>query len=229
MYTALDLFCGGGGSTIGLLQAGFHHVTGIDIKNQPYYVGEFIKADVLHLPVNPLDYDFVVASPPCARFSRATRARGGNHYKKHPNYIPFVRELLKDHPLYCIENVPQAPLRTSLILTGPTVGLPFIQRKRHFETNFLVWQPKIINVPREEFRTGHALVITKSMCDKSHFYRRKRQGLPGMPTIQEAKFAMGIPQNYNFTRVGIGEAVPPPYAKYIAIQALEHLKRRRFQ
>ena len=227
MYTALDLCCGGGGATIGMLHAGFDHVTGIDIKRQPYYCGDFIKADIHNLPVNPLDYDFVWVSAPCARFSRATRARGKDAYKKHPNLIPLSREILAGHPLYCMENVPQAPLRTTLILTGPTVDLPLIQRKRHFETNFLVWQPKLINVPPEDFKTGNALTITKSMCSNTHFYRRKAQGLQGMPTLQEAKHAMGIPQNYNFTRVGIGEAVPPPYAEYIGIQALEHLKRRR--
>ena len=226
MYTALDLFCGGGGSTIGLLYAGFDSVTGIDIKNQRYYCEDFIKADVLYLPVNPLKYDFVWVSPPCQRWSVATQSRGKDQYKKHPNLIPFVRDLLKEHPFYCLENVPQAPLRTSLILTGPTVDLPFIQRTRHFETNFLVWQPPIEHVPREEFRTGHALTVTISMCSNNHFYRRIAQGLPGRPCKQEVKHAMGIPQNYNFTYRGLGEAVPPPYATYIAKQALEQLARR---
>ena len=226
MYTALDLFCGGGGSTIGLLYAGFDSVTGIDIKNQRYYCEDFIKADVLNLPVNPLKYDFVWLSPPCQRWSVSTHATSKDQYKKHPDLIPFVRDLLKDHPFYCIENVPQAPLHTSLILTGPTVDLPFIQRTRHFETNFLVWQPPIEHVPREQFRTGHALTVTKSMCSSNHFYRRTAQGLPGRPCKQEVKHAMGIPQNYNFTYPGLGEAVPPPYATYIAKQALEQLTRR---
>ena len=37
-----------------------------------------------------------------------------------------------------IENVPDAPMRPDLILSGPAVGLENIQRLRHFELN-LTW------------------------------------------------------------------------------------------
>src|SRR6185437_7851072 len=60
---ALDLFCGAGGATKGLQNAGFH-VTGVDLKRSPRYCGDvFIQADAL--TVDPRGFDFIWASPPC--------------------------------------------------------------------------------------------------------------------------------------------------------------------
>ena len=38
---ALDLFCGGGGAALGILEAGFDRVVGIDIKRHKHYPGDF--------------------------------------------------------------------------------------------------------------------------------------------------------------------------------------------
>ena len=49
---ALDLFCGGGGATIGILRAGFDEVVGVD--NNPrharIYPGKFVCADATNPP-----------------------------------------------------------------------------------------------------------------------------------------------------------------------------------
>ena len=68
---ALDLFCGGGGAALGMIQAGFE-VTGIDIKPHPNYPGEFIQGDVFEDAPDLTDFDFVWASPPCQAFSVAS-------------------------------------------------------------------------------------------------------------------------------------------------------------
>ena len=222
-YSVLDLYCGNGGASIGLYYAGFKTIVGVDIKKQPRYDFDFIQGDIHNLPVNIYDFDFIWASPPCQRFSSGTRVQGKDAHLKHPDMIPITREAFGEHEFTCIENVPGAPIRPNLILTGPTVYLPFILRKRYFETSFWVWQPQIRKMHPDEFKTGHALSVTTSMCSNNHYYRRKAQGLSGRPRIPECKHAMGIPQNYDFTYVGIGNAVPPPYSEEVGEQVLRLL------
>jgi len=224
--TALDLFCGGGGTTIGLMQAGFQ-VTGVDIIQPKNYPGhDFIKKDVRDIPIDfLLGFDYVTASPPCHRHSIATRSQRDFDREKYPCYIEQVREMLRDHPLYSIENVPLAPLRTSLILTGQPFGLKRLWRKRHFENSFIVPQPSLGNRPR------NCISVTTSMCSNNHYYRRKKLGLQGRPPLWVCLSIMGYPRwtwkhypkwtllNYH----EVGNSVPPPYARYIAEHAKAYL------
>ncbi len=91
----IDLFCGYGGWTRGFIDAGFR-VIGFDIEPRckKYYPGTFIQADVQTITVRGslwiytdmldgrrtgTDMDglaFIVASPPCQRFSLAQNAWG---------------------------------------------------------------------------------------------------------------------------------------------------------
>ena len=48
----------------------------------------------------------------------------------------------RGHPYTVIENVPTAGLRADIVLTGPLVGLPYIERRRHFEVS---WTPATRN------------------------------------------------------------------------------------
>ena len=117
--------------------AGFDEIVGIDIKPHPNYPFDFIQADIHQLPVNPFDFDFVWASPPCQKFSVAL-----NHSNKsrdnHPNLIPWTRALLKGHPYTCIENVSQAPIRPDLILWGPSVWIRHTLAEARVRDFFLV-------------------------------------------------------------------------------------------
>jgi C-5 cytosine-specific DNA methylase len=70
---AIDLFCGLGGWTEGLLAEGWH-VIGIDIERHEYgehrYPGELVLMDVLQVHGAWFkDVDLIVASPPCQAYS----------------------------------------------------------------------------------------------------------------------------------------------------------------
>lgn len=70
---AVDLFCGLGGWTEGLMAEGWH-CRGYDIEAHEYgderYPGEFVLADVMALTgADVADADLIVASPPCQEFS----------------------------------------------------------------------------------------------------------------------------------------------------------------
>ena len=70
---AIDLFCGLGGWTEGLLDEGYH-ARGYDIEAHAYgdekYPGELILADVMTLHGSQFaDAALIVASPPCQEFS----------------------------------------------------------------------------------------------------------------------------------------------------------------
>ena len=111
---ALDLYCGAGGATRGLQQAGFS-VVGVDLKHQPNYCGDaFVRADALeHLKNADLDrFDFIWASPPCQRFTALKKAPGAKG-DAHLDLIAPTRALLKQSGKpysHQQENVVGAPL-----------------------------------------------------------------------------------------------------------------------
>ena len=186
--TALDLFCGGGGAALGMISAGFK-VTGVDIdpRHAKVYPGRFVCADALRPPFELSDFDFVWASPPCQAFSEMTPASGRpRHEWDYPDLIGETRELLAVHRWTVIENVRRAPVRSDLVLTGPMVGLNRIARRRHFELSW--WpglHPQPETPPRSDWRAGRCVTVTTSLCAMSHYYPRKRAGLPGRVPVAE--------------------------------------------
>ena len=222
---ALDLFCGGGGVCAGLQDAGFE-VVGIDNEEThgKRYPGHFICADALRPPVNLDDFDFVWCSPPCQRFSTATPEQYKNN---HPDLIPEVRELIKDHPFTCIENVPLAPIRADVVLSGPMFGLNRVLRLRHFELSwfFGLQPPPIYRLRKNAMKDGYGCIITGSMSSPEHFYPRKRVGLPGKIPKREAMQVMGI--RHDMTVAEIGESIPPAFAKFIGERMMESKRYTR--
>ena len=228
---ALDLFCGAGGASIGLYQAGFTTIVGIDNNKNcgKRYPFDFILADSLNPPLDIADFDFVWASPPCEGFSLASNASKSKG-KEYIDLLTPTRAMIADHPLWCIENVPNSPMRPDIVLTGPAIGLENIQRVRWFEfppdfyanNFFLALGPSL--VPKHKFKNGEALTVTTTMASNNSFYARKAVGLPGKAPNHESKKKMGIPQQFNMTTAEIGRAVPPAYAKFIGEHILKCLK-----
>ena len=221
---ALDLFCGGGGAASCLQQAGFD-VDGVDAdkRHGSRYPGRFIEGDATRIAPDDLGlYDLVWASPPCQRWSKATSSRGKGARESRPDLISPTRSLLAHHRAWVIENVPGAPIYPDIKLTGPMVGLTRIERLRYFEVSpwireriCMQWaQPPVVYLTADDWSSGRACTITKSLCSTSHYYRRKAVGLPGRIPRDEAAEVMGI--SHYMTCDEIGEAVPPPYALYVA-------------
>ena len=221
---ALDLFCGGGGSCIGIQRAGFE-VVGIDIKPHKNYPGHFIQADIHNLPVSIDDFQFVWSSPPCQEFSLGGNAAKGGR-KKHPNLVEMTRHIIARHPFTCIENVPKAPIRPDLVLTAPTVGLPFMLRKRHFELSFFILHSTPWDTDKTIKRSGLVFSIRASgigaMNTKSQG-KRDKIGLPRIVPRDVRKTFMGIPYFSEMNDHEIGEAVAPPMAEFIAKEALRQM------
>ena len=193
------------------------------------YPFDFVLADALSPPLDLMDFDFIWASPPCEGFSSASNGSKKNGVE-YIDLLTPTRSMIADHPCYCIENVPNAPMRPDLILTGPSVGLENVQRLRLFEFNpawfiynfFIAPHPAL--VPRYKFKNGEALTVTTSMGSNNTFYARKANGLPGKAPNHEVKRKMGIPKQFDMTTAEIGRAVPPPFAQFIGERVIKSLK-----
>lgn len=229
--TALDLFCGAGGVSKGLSDAGFD-VWGVDIERQRRYVhpGRFVQADALAPPFRLADFDFIWASPPCQGYSRL-RHLPWLRDREWPLLIPTVREMLVASGVpYCIENVMGAPL-SGFVLCGTMFGLPTF-RHRRFETNFLVMAP-----PHE--RHNEVIGCGRMVNDRRRGEQRgtlnagSRKGAWGVSkfvTVAGGQFkkadgvrALGIDW---MTKAEMAEAIPPAYAEFVGRAAIQAIGMR---
>lgn len=120
-----DLFCGGGGSALGFVAAGWRHLGGIDIDDKACWTySRNVSPRVLNediTSVHPLDFleflgkrpDIVLASPPCEGFSEANEQRAFDFHERlytHPGAltitaIDWICDL-EPRRGFIIENVP---------------------------------------------------------------------------------------------------------------------------
>lgn len=215
---ALDLFCGAGGASRGLADAGFE-VTGVDIEPQPRYPYQFRQADALWvLTAHPLEgFDFIWASPPCQRHSTMTHQTGNPD--DWPDLIDETRQgLLRAGVPYVIENVPGAmrQLHDPIMLCGSMFDLGVV-RHRYFECSFPVGD-RPTHKHRGSLVTGEYVTVTGNGGVPAWTLKeREKRGLPrhnpGEYSLENWSQAMGIDW---MTREELVQAIPPAYSRFIA-------------
>lgn len=205
-YRVLDLFCGGGGVSMGIYLAGASKVTGVDIKDEPEYpclTSEdftFIQADATKFDIDFLrSFDFIWASPPCQSYTFAS-ARWRNLGKTYPDLVEPTRNMLLSSGVpFCMENVISAPLRKDLLLCGEMFGIKVI-RHRIFELNgFKARQPQHIS-HKGSVKAGHYVTVAG-------------HGGDGKASLKAWQDAMQI--HWMKNKKTLAESIPPVYSRYI--------------
>jgi DNA (cytosine-5)-methyltransferase 1 len=208
----LDLFCGGGGCSVGYHRAGFD-VVGVDLYPQKHYPFEFHQADALeYLAAYGHEYDAIHASPKCQRYSMTYKLNKNPDQKGN---LPEVRDaLIATGKPYIIENVPGAPMINYLILCGTMFGLRVI-RHRLFETSWgWVFPPASCN------HDGRA---SGNLSDKVRKDLTNYQYLTVVGhdfILADARIAMGIDW---MNQKELSQAIPPAYTEHIGLQLLRVL------
>ena len=224
---------------MGLHEAGFE-VVGVDIepKRARRYPFTFICADALSPPVQLEEFDLIWASPPCQAYTEVFRGRP-EMKEKYPDLLPDTRELLaaSGRP-WIMENVPGAPLRADVVLTGAMFDLDIV-RRRHFECEGFT--PPFSLLVQHMGRTvsnGDLATVAGAGANNAWNLRRQAEKKFGRPMkwrdlppdlkdklrrrncVQGWRDAMGIQW---MSRDELREAVPPAYSRFIATAAVEQI------
>jgi DNA (cytosine-5)-methyltransferase 1 len=198
---AVDLFCGAGGLTHGLVQSGIEVVAGIDIDptcEYPYEANneaEFIESDVNDLAASDVsrmiggaDVSMIAGCAPCQPFSAYSRSgrskKRGDDWQLVQAFGKLVEEVQPD--LVTMENVPQ-------LLDHP-VFVQFLENLEGYSVEWSVVQAVRIGIPQ----TRKRLVLIAS-----------RLGADGLVLPQDEQQAKTVRQAIGCLRpIGAGESDP---------------------
>ena len=223
--TALDLFCGAGGVSRGLCDAGARGVIGVDIAPQVGAAyrrgvpeGLFVVGDALAPPVDLRATSFIWASPPCQSFSTARflnpKSRGTS---RQPDLIAKVRAMLQLAGIPAvIENVMMAPIRADIVLYGSDFDLD-VHRPRKFEC--INWRPSL-HLSREDWRrVTHGELSAVYGNSANPFPDRKNWSVVRNRKIiaknSTANWQLAVAAPWIASRRELANCIPPPYSRFI--------------
>lgn len=200
---------------MGIHRAGFD-VTGVDIAPQPRYPFRFVLADAMTYDLS--GFDFVWASPPCRRYTRAQNA--SKNAESHPDLIAPMRERLQAWGgLWIMENVKGSPLINPATVCGLALGLQ-VKRHRLFESNILLLTPPCPSHDQDYYVIfGHECRNRVRMGADPKGTRSGRRN-----KIEVGRRAMGIDW---MNRRELSEAIPPAYSELLARQIMRVLSAGR--
>jgi DNA (cytosine-5)-methyltransferase 1 len=206
---------------MGLHRAGYK-VTGVDSKAQPNYPFEFVLGDALEWlhERNLWRFDLIWASPPCQAFTQMNawhRGKGGRA-DSHPDLLtPTLAFLRKQSVPWIVENVQGARrlMRPVCVLHGGMFSLG-VHRPRLFESNLLLFAPKMLRTPKPIGVYGHRPDGQRTHYRNNGNYPNGKKSIMRVAkSLEEAQVAMDIDW---MTWPEIREAVPPAYSEYLARQ-----------
>lgn len=221
----LDLFCGGGGCSVGYARAGFE-VVGVDVAPMPAYPFlEIHMGDALHFLADRdflADFDVIHASPPCKLYTsmRTRSARDPEHLRRKydARLLEETRRLLvASGKPYVIENVVGAPMHDPLTLCGSMFGLGFegrvLKRHRLFESNVP------LTAPAPDACAGRPVV---GVYGTGGAWTRIAPGGGGVKVSgADAAVALGI--DWTADQAVLSQAIPPVYTEHIGHALRQHL------
>jgi hypothetical protein len=207
----LDAFSCKGGSSRGYQLANCH-VTGVDIEDQPGYIGDvFHRGDAVeYIREHGPSFDFVHAGPPCQH--DCTLTAGTNAGREYPDLLfPTLAALESTGRPWVLEQPPgrataRMPRKPDLTLCGEMFGLRVIRHRNFWFGG--VDAPRIAHVPHQ----GRTRGWRHGVCYPGHYLAVYGEG-GGKGSVAEWQAAMGI--DWTDDRKSIAEAIPPAYTEFI--------------